>query len=207
MDYDFHTNVIIIIHYIRHHLFNRNPITALRKPHQSALNWLCAAMIQKENYGGCYTVYSVAKYRVIEKSRNPFLTHVLFAKNKLHWNQRGKKQCYIKCRKCVPRSVSSLNTEGRPERFLSCTLPVSWKRFTRRDTVDLFGTGESGNVSLNSFWQLTDLREQIAIWRDLRRFLYSHSDIVCLLIQSNCIELQPSINILIWVAWLFKHPV
>jgi hypothetical protein len=37
--------------------------------------------------------------------------------------------------------------------------------------------------------------------------VYSHSDIVCLLIQSNCIELQPSINILIWFATLFGHPV
>jgi hypothetical protein len=30
---------------------------------------------------------------------------------------------------------------------------VSRKRFTRRDTVDFFGTAESGNVSINSFWQ------------------------------------------------------
>jgi hypothetical protein len=28
----------------------------------------------------------------------------------------------------------------------------------------------------------------------------SHRDIVCLLIQSNCIELQTSINIFIWIA-------
>jgi hypothetical protein len=55
--------------------------------------------------------------------------------------------------------------------------------------------------------QLTDWREQVTTWRDLRGLLYSHSNIVCLLIQSNCIELQPSINILIWVAWLFDHPV
>jgi hypothetical protein len=34
------------------------------------------------------------------------------------------------------------------------TLPVSRKRFTRRDIVYLFGTGESANVSLNSFWQV-----------------------------------------------------
>jgi hypothetical protein len=34
-------------------------------------------------------------------------------------------QCYIKCCKCPPRSVSLLNKEGRPERFLSCTLPVT----------------------------------------------------------------------------------
>jgi hypothetical protein len=55
--------------------------------------------------------------------------------------------------------------------------------------------------------QLTDWREQVTTWRDLRGFLYNHSDIVCLLIQSNCIELQQPINILIWVAWLFNHPV
>jgi hypothetical protein len=51
--------------------------------------------------------------------------------------------------------------------------------------------------------QLTDWREQVTIWRDLRGLLYSHSDIVCILIQSNCIELQPSINVLIWVAWIY----
>jgi hypothetical protein len=28
------------------------------------------------------------------------------------------------------------------------------KRFTRRDTADLFGTGESGKVSQNSLWQV-----------------------------------------------------
>jgi hypothetical protein len=82
------------------------------------------------------------------------------SKNKLHWHQKTKNN--VKCWKCPERNkvwristkLSSLNTEGRPERFLSCTLPVSRKRFTRRDTVDLFGTGESGNVSLNSFWQV-----------------------------------------------------
>jgi hypothetical protein len=55
--------------------------------------------------------------------------------------------------------------------------------------------------------QLTDWREQVTTWRDLHGLLYNHSDIVCLLIQSNCIELRPSINILIWAAWLFDHPV
>jgi hypothetical protein len=48
----------------------------------------------------------------------------------------------------ISRSVSSLNAEGRPKRCLPCTLPVSRKRFTGRDIVDLFGTGEPGNVSL-----------------------------------------------------------
>jgi hypothetical protein len=50
--------------------------------------------------------------------------------------------------------LSSLNTEGRLELFLSCMLPVSQKRFTGWDTVDLFGTAESGNLSPNSFWQV-----------------------------------------------------
>jgi hypothetical protein len=112
---------------------------------------------------------------------------------------------------------------------------VSQKRFTRRDIVDLFGTGESGNVFLNSFWQVRtrcqvvfDNEHSLHLWKrypctstvwkttdGLARAgcnmtwpawtLVSHSDIVCLLIQSNCIELQPSINVLIWVAWLFDH--
>jgi hypothetical protein len=55
----------------------------------------------------------------------------------------------------ISSKLSSHNTEGRPERFLSCTLAVSRKRFTRRDIVNLFGTGESGNVSINSFWQVS----------------------------------------------------
>jgi hypothetical protein len=55
--------------------------------------------------------------------------------------------------------------------------------------------------------QMTDWREQVTTWRHLRGLLYSHSDIVRLLIKSNCIELQPSVNILIWVAWLFDHSV
>jgi hypothetical protein len=57
----------------------------------------------------------------------------------------------------------------------------------------------------NIWRQLTDWREQVTTWSDLRGLLYSHSDIVCLLIQSNCSELLPSINILIWVTWLFSH--
>jgi hypothetical protein len=61
---------------------------------------------------------------------------------------------------------------------------------------------------ISTIWrQLTDWSEQVTTWRDLRGLLCSHSDIVCLLIQSNCIESQPSTNILIWIAWLFDHPV
>jgi hypothetical protein len=45
--------------------------------------------------------------------------------------------------------------------------------------------------------QLTDCREQGTTWRDLRGLLYSHSDSVCLLIQSNRTELQPTTSIFI----------
>jgi hypothetical protein len=55
--------------------------------------------------------------------------------------------------------------------------------------------------------QLTGWHEQVATWCDLCWLLYSQSSIVCLLIQSNCIELQPSVNNLVWVAWLFHYPV
>jgi hypothetical protein len=55
--------------------------------------------------------------------------------------------------------------------------------------------------------QLTDWCKQVITWRDLRGLLYSHSYIVCVLILSNSIELQPSISILAWVAWLFDHSV
>jgi hypothetical protein len=40
------------------------------------------------------------------------------------------------------------NTEGRPEQFLCCRIPVSWERFNVRGTVDLFGTAESANVTV-----------------------------------------------------------
>jgi hypothetical protein len=49
-----------------------------------------------------------------------------------------------------------LNTEGKPERFLSCTLLLSRKWFTRRDSVDLFGTGEWGNVYLTYSSKLSE---------------------------------------------------
>jgi hypothetical protein len=48
--------------------------------------------------------------------------------------------------------------------------------------------------------QLTDWREDVTTWCDPRGLLYSLSIVVCLLIRLNCIELQPSIRILIWGA-------
>jgi hypothetical protein len=67
--------------------------------------------------------------------------------------RKQKKTLYFILEMSTAFSDAYINTEGRPERFLSCTYPVSRKRFTRRCTVDLFGTGESENVSLNSFYQ------------------------------------------------------
>jgi hypothetical protein len=103
-----------------------------------------------------------------------------------------------------------------------------WRRFTRWDTVDLLGAEESVTVYLNSFcqvsrrcqavfdsehslhlWkrraytstverQLSDWRVQVTTWRDLRGLLYSHWDIA-FINRINCTELQPSINVLIWL--------
>jgi hypothetical protein len=55
--------------------------------------------------------------------------------------------------------------------------------------------------------QLMDWCRQVTTWYDLRGLLCGCSSIACLLIQSKCIELQPSVNILIWVMWLFNYPV
>jgi hypothetical protein len=117
-------------------------------------------------------------------------------------------------------------------------VPMSQKRFTRRDTVDLFAQENREMYPFSHFgkfrknempgsvrqWTLVALVRKTSLhfdcWKttdgleragyniyDLRGLLYSHSGIVCLLIQSNCIELQPSTKILIWVAWLSDHPV
>jgi hypothetical protein len=55
--------------------------------------------------------------------------------------------------------------------------------------------------------QQKEWREQLITWRDLRELFYSHSDTVGFLIQSNCNELQPPINILIYNVWLRDHSV
>jgi hypothetical protein len=85
------------------------------------------------------------------------------------------------------------------------------KRFTRCQVV--FYNEHSLHLwkrhpcTSNAERQLTDWRKQVTTWHDLRGLLYSRSDIVRLIIQSNCTESKPSINILIWVAWLCDHSV
>jgi hypothetical protein len=44
-------------------------------------------------------------YRMIEKSHNPFLTHVLFVKKINYTEIRKQKTTFIKCCKCLPRSA------------------------------------------------------------------------------------------------------
>jgi hypothetical protein len=78
--------------------------------------------------------------QVIGKSRNPFQTRVLFVKNKLYWNQK-KKQCYIRYWKCPLRSAMHAFTLYLVFVATRWRVPVSRKRFTRRDIVDLFHTG------------------------------------------------------------------
>jgi hypothetical protein len=46
------------------------------------------------------------------------------------------------------------------------------------------------SLNLNVERQLTGWCEQVTTWRDQRGLLYSHSDIVCILIQSICIEFR-----------------
>jgi hypothetical protein len=47
----------------------------------------------------------ISKYKVIEKSCNPFLTHVLFVKKYITLKSENKKRCYFECWKCPPNSA------------------------------------------------------------------------------------------------------
>jgi hypothetical protein len=135
----------------------------------------------------CWWLTTETLYRVIEESRNPFLTHTV------HQTRYCRFVWHRKIGKCIPKLILE-----------------SWVR-TRCQVV--FDNEHSLHLRIGHPCtstverQLTDWRGQVTTWRDLRGLLYSHSDIVCLLIQSNCTELQSSINILMWVAWLSDHSV
>jgi hypothetical protein len=66
-----------------------------------------------------------------------------------------KKQSYIKCWKSLLRSAMHAFTLFLLFDATRWRVPVSRKLFTGRDIIDWFGIGESGNVSLNSFWQVS----------------------------------------------------
>lgn len=69
---------------------------------------------------------------VIEKSRNPLLTHGFFC--------RKKKQITIKWVSEMSTAFSNghSSSDGRTQRFVPCALPSSCRRFGRRDTVDVW---------------------------------------------------------------------
>jgi hypothetical protein len=116
------------------------------------------------------------------------------------WCNPAKRSCFTEtvhrtryCRfvwhrrigKCIPKLILASLVRTRCQVVFDNEHSLHlWKRHPCNSTVER---------------QLTDWRQQVTTWRD--------SDILCLLIQSNCIELKPSINILIWFAWLFEHPV
>jgi hypothetical protein len=70
-----------------------------------------------------------------------------------------KKPCSVKCWKCPPRSVLQAFTPCLVYDATRWTFPVSRKRFTRQDTVGLFGTGQQVNVPLNSLLQAKQERD------------------------------------------------
>jgi hypothetical protein len=55
--------------------------------------------------------------------------------------------------------------------------------------------------------QLKDWCKLLRTWCDLHGLLYSPSNIVYLLIQLNCTEMQPWRDIFTRVMWFFNHPV
>jgi hypothetical protein len=100
---------------------------------------------------------------------------------------------YRRIGKCIPKLILASEVRTRCQAVFDNERSLHlWKIHPCTSTVER---------------QLTDWREQVTTWRDLRGLLYSHSDILCLLILPNYAELQPSINIWIWVVWIFDHPV
>jgi hypothetical protein len=101
--------------------------------------------------------------------------------------------------------------------------------------VDFFGTRESFNVFQNWFWQVKyKMSGSVRLWKLFVKKTSLHINClkttdglaragynvtwpawalvqsrrcVCLLIQSNCTELQPSRKIAIWITWLFTRHV
>jgi hypothetical protein len=104
------------------------------------------------------TYFTRGTQRVIAKRRNPLLTHVLYVKNKVHWDHKTKTNVTPSLGnvQCVTKFGAYRANCGhlRPERFLSWALPPTPKRFIGQGNVNLFGTRESENASLNSFWQV-----------------------------------------------------
>jgi hypothetical protein len=150
------------------------------------------------------------------KSHATHSRHVLFVK-KINYIEITKKEVFSFC-----PAHFLCHRNGSPDKTLSICLA--------KENREMYPWTHSGKLSKNKVpgsvrqqtlialvkrhpctstveRQMTDWREQVTTWHDLRGLLYDYRNIVCLLIQLNCTELQPSIHILIWVAWFFDHPV
>jgi hypothetical protein len=135
------------------------------------------------------------------------------AQNNLYWNYKKE---YSKCWKCPPRSarcVGSLFSSCLLQPAEQFTRQHILSVCLAQENRKMYPHTHSGRLSKNEMpgnfrhWALvvlvvekaslhltvqrqqTDWREQVTTWRDLRGFLYSHKDIVCLLTQMNCIEI------------------
>jgi hypothetical protein len=173
---------------------------------------------------------------MIEKSPNPPQTNVLFVKkNTQIREQKASNSLSFGNDHRVQRCMHSLFSVWRNPVNSSCVMQTvhqtrycwfdrhrgigksipkvilsGWVRSRRQavfDNDDSLHLWKRHPCTSTVWRKLTDWHEQFTTWRDLRGPLYSHSDIVSLLTQSNCTKFQPSTNILIWVAWLFNRPV
>jgi hypothetical protein len=172
-------------------------------------------------------------YRVIGKSRDPFLTYVLFVKNKSYWNQKTKNSAIVSVpdfRRVVchclqgtislPRASEGVHHtrycrivwHSRTGKCNAELIVGSWARARRQAA---FGSGQplycQKDVLLLAPFADSWLTGSSRLQHDVTCVgccTYSHSDdMVCLVRQSNCSELQLSIGTLIWDAWRFDNPV
>jgi hypothetical protein len=83
---------------------------------------------------------------------------------KINYTEIRKQKAMLQCCKCPPCSAICIHS------FLmfdatQWRVPVPWKRFTRHDNVDLFGTQESGNVSLTHSVKLRKNKMPGSVWQ------------------------------------------
>jgi hypothetical protein len=111
----------------------------------------------------------------------------------------------------TPWRVSAVTGNGSPDEILSicldkrigkCIPKLILASYIRTRCQAVFDNEHSLHLwkrhpCISTVWrQLTDWREQVTTWRDLRRPLCSHSDVVCIYI--NPVELY-------WIATINKY--
>jgi hypothetical protein len=149
-------------------------------------------------------VISFKLHRVMDKSRDQLLTHNLSVKKKITLKSENKKvtlsvgkahrlqrcmRSFFLMSDAIRWKVSAVTEHGSSEERLSICL-ASWVR-TRCQVVyesEHCCTCERRRPYTSTVCrQVTDCSKQVITWRDLRGLLYSHSDSMGLLIQSNFI--------------------